>query len=311
MKEGIKMKNELWLYPDLDLNIALKEELHDSIIEYAEENQRQLLATAKRNETENLKKSLKLGTAIFRYQEKLFKTEKSKLSIYKLGVLFGSVDALNQLIYDSDQKQETIDNFKESIKCVKHLKKIISLLDLYGSLTHAEMSEKLDINPPTLTEIMKKVLPTTLVNVTHAGKYKLYSLTDQGRQLALYVREIKSESDQLETLFEQLKKYSQQTNDTERIKKYINNLLKELNGAAVLPGEKVSFDFRDPQKNQTHIEILIEKVNSNSDSTATIKGTFEKQEVLPFKFEKMLENIRRDENEFNRKDIPLVRNSVW
>ena len=305
------MKKELWLHTELDLNTALKEELYDSIIEYVEENQRQLLAIAKRNETENLKKSLKLGTAILRYQEKLFKTEKSKLSIYKLGVLSGSLDALNQLIYDSEQKQQTIDDFKESIKCVKHLRKIISLLDLYGSLTHSEISEKLNVNPPTLTEIMKKILPTTLVNVTSLGKYKLYSLTDQGRQLALHIREIKSESDQLETLFDQLKKYSQQTNDTERIRKYINNLLKELNGTAIMPGEKVCFDFRDTQKNQTHFEFLIEKVNSNSDSTTTIKGTLEQQVVLPFKYEKLLENKRRDENEFNRKIAPYVRNSVW
>ena len=305
------MKNELWLHPSLDLNIALKEEQHDSIIEYAEENQRQLLTKAKLKETEVLKKSLKLGTAILRYQENLLKSEKSKFSIYKLGVLSGSVDALNQLIYDSDQKQQTIDSFKERIKCVKHLKEIVSLLDLYGSLTHAEVSEKLSVNPPTLTEIMKKVLPTTLVNVTSLGKYKLYSLTDQGRRLALYIREIRSESDQLETLFEQLKKYSQQTNDTERIQKYINNLLEEINGAIVLSGEKIAFDFRDTQKNQTHLELLIEKVNSNSDSTTTIKGSLKEQIVLPYKYEELLENKRRDENEFDRKVTALVRNSKW
>ncbi|MBR5233110.1 MAG: hypothetical protein IKW03_02765 [Clostridia bacterium] len=307
------MKNELWISPDLDLCTTLKEELYDSVIEYAEENQRQLLVKAKRNETEILKKSLKLGTAILRYQERVFKQEKSKLSIYKLGVLSGSIDALNQLIYDRDQKQQTIDNFKESIKCVKHLKKIISLLDLYGSLTHAEVSEKLNVNPPTLTEIMKKIIPTTLVNVTLSGKYKLYSLTDQGRQLALYVREIQSENDQLENLFEQLKKYSQETNDTERIRKYINNLLKELNGATIIPGEKISLDFRDIQKNQTHLELLIEKVNSNSDLTTNIKGSLTEQTVLPIKYEKLIEkeNKRRAENENNRKVAAYVRNSIW
>ena len=71
------MKNELWVSSDLDLCTTLKEEHYDSIIEYAEENQRQLLVKAKRNETETLKKALKFGTAVLRYQEKLFKQEKT------------------------------------------------------------------------------------------------------------------------------------------------------------------------------------------------------------------------------------------
>lgn len=97
-------KNELWLQPELDLNAALTEGLYDSLIEYAEENRRKLLAKAKQNDADVLKKSLKLGTAILKYQEKLFKSDKSKLSIYKIGMLAGSVDALNQLIYETSQK---------------------------------------------------------------------------------------------------------------------------------------------------------------------------------------------------------------
>lgn len=304
------MEEQLWFKSDLDINRALEKQQYDLLIEYAEENQRQLISKAKQNESETLTKALKLATAILKFQEKHISSEKSKYVLFKLGVLSGSIDVLNQMIYEKTQQSKTVNGFKDSIKCIKHLQNIISLLDLYGSLTHSEVSEKLKVNPPTLTEIMKKILPTALIEVTALGKYKLYSLTDEGRRLALYIREVKTENDQLEALFDQLKQYSQQTNDTERIRKHLNSLLKELDGTTILTGEKVSFDFRDIGRNQTHLEVSVESIYKNSDFSTTINGTIEKQVVFPNMFERVLENKRRNEDEFEREVAKIASNCI-
>ena len=207
------MKNEIWIQPELDLTLDLKKHRYDEIKEYVEENRRMVLSSWKTDEIDKLKKSLRFGSSLLSFQADRLQKDRRLFAVFKMGELSGTIDALNKLIYEKEQIKKVSEDFQREYKHIKHLTEIVVLLNLYGSLTHSEICEKLQFNAPTLTEIIKKIMPTKTINVTSAGKYKLYSLTDKGRKLVIYLRESNIQKDQLETILSQLKEYAQQTKE--------------------------------------------------------------------------------------------------
>ncbi len=304
------VKNELWLYPDLNLDTVLQDQDLDKLIEYVDENQQHIATQWIQNELSQLRKTLRLGTTLLSCQEQKIKKEKLQYMIFKLGALFGTLESFNYLMYENDNQQQTVEAFKKDIKCIKHLQEVVLLLDLYGDLTHSEISEKLSLNPPTLTEIMKKIIPTDLIRVTTAGKYKLYSLTEIGRRLAVHLRGVKSESDQLDSIFSQLKEYTQQTNEIERIRKHIAALMEQLDGAPLFPGDALSLDYQDERKNFNHLEVAIQGVNTNSLSHVSVQGNLKQRVSVSLPLDELLKEERRNENGQGRTTVSLVRDLV-
>lgn len=303
------MQNELWLYSSMNLNTALQSENFDSLKQYVDENQRHIAVQWLKSDLPQLRKTLKLGTAILSSQEQKIKQDKLQHAIFRLGALAGTLESFNYLMYENDRQQQTVEGFTKDIKCIKHLQDVVLLLDLYGDLTHSEISEKLGLNPPTLTEIMKKIIPTDLVRATVAGKYKLYSLSDVGRRLAVHLRGVKSESDQLDSIFAQLKEYSQQANETDRIRKYIKALMEQLDGASLFPGDNLSLDYLDGLNNFNHLELAVQKVNDNANSKVSVSGTANTQFSISL-LNQLLKEERRSSNEQGRTNLSLVRNLV-
>lgn len=303
------MQNELWLYSSLNLNTALQSENFDSLKQYVDENQRHIAVQWLKNDLPQLRKTLKLGTAILSSQEQKIMRDKLQHAIFRLGALSGTLESFNYLMYENDRQQQTVEEFTKDIKCIKHLQDVVLLLDLYGDLTHSEISEKLGLNPPTLTEIMKKIIPTDLVRATVAGKYKLYSLSDVGRRLAIHLRGVKSESDQLDSIFAQLKEYSQQANETDRIRKYIKALMEQLDGASLFPGDDLSLDYLDGLNNYNHLELSVQKVNNNENSNVSVSGTANTQFSVSIP-NQLLKEERRNSNEQRRTNLSFVRNLV-
>lgn len=303
------MQNELWLYSSLNLNTALQSEDFDSLKQYVDENQRHIAVQWLKNDVPRLRKTLKLGTAILSSQEQKIMRDKLQHAIFRLGALSGTLESFNYLMHENDRQQQTVEEFTKDIKCIKHLQDVVLLLDLYGDLTHSEISEKLGLNPPTLTEIMKKIIPTDLVRATVAGKYKLYSLSDIGRRLAIHLRGVKSESDQLDSIFAQLKEYSQQANETDRIRKYIKALMEQLDGASLFPGDDLSLDYLDGLNNYNHLKLSIHRVNDNANSNVSVSGTVNTQFTISLP-NQLLKEERRNSNEQGRTNLSLVRNLV-
>lgn len=301
------MQNELWLYSDLNLDTALQAQNIDRLIEYVDENQHHISSQWVQNDLPRLRKTLRLGMAILSSQEQKIKKDKTRHGIFRLGALLGTVESFNYLMYENDRQQQTVEVFKKDLKCIKHLQEIVLLLDLYGDLTHSEISEKLALNPPTLTEIMKKIIPTGLIYKTTAGKYKLYSLTEIGSRLAVHLRGVKSERDQLDAIFVQLKEYSQQTNEKERIRKHVAALMEQLDGASLFPGDALSLDYEDERKNFNHLEVQIQRVNGTSSSETSIQGIFKKRILIS---DELLKNERRNENGQGKTALSPVRNLV-
>lgn len=303
------MQTQLWLHSDLDLDTALQNQELTELIEYVEENQRHIASQWIQENLPRLRKILRLGTAILSRLEHRIKGDSKQYAIFRLGALSGTLESFNYLMYENDRKQQTVDSYAKDIKCIKHLKDVILLLDLYGDLTHSEISEKLHLNAPTLTEIMKKIIPTDLVRITVAGKYKLYSLTDIGRRLAVHLRGNKSESNQLDAIFEQLKDYMQHTNEKDRVRKHIASLMTQLDGAPIFPGDELSVDYQDERHNYNHVELTVQRINDNSDQHTSVAGTLHKRiSMLPI--DELLKTERRNENESNRTVKSPVRNVI-
>lgn len=304
------MQNELWLHSDLDLNTALQSQNFDSLNEYVDENQRNIAVEWVQNDLLRLRKILKLGSAILSPQEQKIKKDRSQYAIFRLGALSGTLESFNYLMYERDNQQQTVEAYSKDIKCIKHLQDVVLLLDLYGELTHSEISEKLTLNPPTLTEIMKKIIPTELIRVTSAGKYKLYALTEIGRRLAVHLRGVKSERDQLDSIFAQLKEYTQQTNEIERLRMHIATLMEQLEGASLFPGDALSLDYQDERKNLNHLELSIQETNNHSPSHVSVQGALKSRVSTLLPIDQLLKEERRNENGQGRTNFAFARNVV-
>ena len=92
----------------------------------------------------------------------------------------GCIEALDGLQFAGDQNQMVVERAK--LFGTKHLNEIILYLWSNGFMSQAELRKSLRLRPSTLSEILKKVRKTQLVQVIPYGKSKLYSLSDTGIQ---------------------------------------------------------------------------------------------------------------------------------
>ena len=110
----------------------------------------------------------------------LCKSTMSILALFNVGKLMGCIEALDGLQFAGDQNQMAVERAK--LFGTKHLNEIILCLWANGSMSQTELRKSLRLRPSTLSEVLKKVRKTQLVQVIPYGKSKLYSLSDTGIQ---------------------------------------------------------------------------------------------------------------------------------
>ena len=158
----------------------LVEQRNDELTAVAEDIQEQLLFDWTGEKRQEVRKELKYDSALLAYIERfLKKLDSSRHAALRLGALLGTVESLERLQYEQNQTAWAEARFSK--EPVKHLREVVQALETHGTMTHTELSEYLKMNAPTLTEAMKKIVNTGVVQTSSIGKYKLYSLTDEGQ----------------------------------------------------------------------------------------------------------------------------------
>lgn len=180
------MSNEVWLNREMNLLEKLENKEFELVINYAMDNQQQIISKWLSEDRTSVKESTQVGmsmlTRVERYLKDYYK------ALFRLGALKGTVECFEHLIYESDLDEWTKRAYKDDVLAIKHLDEIILSLEVHGKMTHSEICKDLDLKESTLSEIMKKVNMTKLISHSKVGKYKVYMLTESGRRLGRQLR---------------------------------------------------------------------------------------------------------------------------
>lgn len=209
------MSRELWIDSELDLADALERKYYDALLRYVSYNQQNLKSKWANSDHIEIKKSIRYGMSLFEFFEEYLEKCERERTIFRLGSLMGTIENLDDLLYEEDQAQWSEINYKEQVKSVKHLDEIILILEVHGIMSHSEICKSLGLKESTLSEIMKKVSRTNLVSFSKHGKYKMYRLTDQGRYLGKQLRKKDYKKLEKDEVLKQLKYYLDSEKNTE------------------------------------------------------------------------------------------------
>ena len=149
----------VWSDLGMDPMELVEEEKWEDLISYADENMELLVQTVLSGNNDELADSVQTGAICLNIVETLAK--KVGLMAYAflcIGKLMGGLSvAARKLSYES-QKRESEIIAEKHLSGVRHLDDIILILDQNGTMTHTSLAEQLgNMNPPTLTENMKKI----------------------------------------------------------------------------------------------------------------------------------------------------------
>lgn len=239
------MKDNIWVKKDLDLIQTFIDGEFDALIAYSDENQKNLIHQWENNKSSFVNKMLRFGSTILHYFENGLQAERQLYAVFRTGALLGTIEGFEHLIHEKEQGEWIYKEFKEELSSIKHLEDVILILELYGVLNHSEMCKQLDLKDSTLTEIMKKIEPTKLVQSTRAGKYKLYTLTDAGRRLGIQLRKQRSDSMGHEEILSKIKVCFEQTVDKKKFRRQVEDIFEENSLGSFYSGNEVSMYYRD------------------------------------------------------------------
>ena len=226
-------RNELaaWIAPEIDFEELFQEKQYDKLICLAEENINLVRKLSVGSSADDLLRSVNLGISILSYFERSIQQSKDFLSLFLLGKLKGRLETLNEQHYNL--QQDSIAEATGRMAYTKYLDQIVSLLEMWGSMTQSELCERLDLQKSTLSEALKKVRETQLVAVHRMGKYKVYSLTDEGIRYGALQRKNKKKSLNVEDTLDALQKQLSQEESRDAIVQGLKRLLRE-NGSIIL-----------------------------------------------------------------------------
>lgn len=242
------MEDNIWLKKDLDLKQTFRNGEFDVLTAYSNENQKNLIHQWMNSESSVVNKMLRLGSAILHYFESVLQDERQLYAVFRTGALLGTIEGFEHIIHEKEQGEWIYKEFKEEISSIKHLEEVILILQLYGVLNHSEMCKQLDLKDSTLTEIMKKIEPTKLVQSERAGKYKLYTLTDAGRRLGMQLRKQRSDSMEREKLLTKIKECFEQTLDKKEFRRQVEEIFEKNSLGVIYSGDEVDIFYMDDNK---------------------------------------------------------------
>lgn len=222
----------------------------EKLIKYAETNQKSLNTYWRNNSREDIQLFLKYATSKLSFFENFIQSCVQQFSAFKIGKLMGAVESYGKIIYEKEQDRLVVDRLYEEGHTVKYLDDIVKLLESHGGLTHAELCEHLSLKTSTLSEAIKKVLATGIVDFRSAGKYKIYSLTEEGIRYGKYIRNQKRDivsEEQLIMLIKSSLEASQSRQAIDAFKEQLIELLR-IEDHSIKQHQKVMLHIESPKK---------------------------------------------------------------
>lgn len=256
-------KNTTWMYPELDLEELYHDGHFEKVVQVATENIDLVMSHYRNANYEVLEKSIRTANVMASYLERSVQAV-SNQSLIAAGKLMGCIETLEKIQYENEQNRAV---FAQSrLLGTKHLDKIVQILEDYGPLSQTQMGEILELQASTLSEVLKKVRMTNLIQSSPYGKYKMYSLTEEGvrysealRRKTLYAPSNKLSTLNLEAAIKTLQLYL----EDEQTRDLCLGRMQETLGVVVGPGSQLS--LHDPGRHHV-TKFAVEEIASEGNA---------------------------------------------
>lgn len=268
MQEHIE--KTMWITPELDFEDLFRDGCYQDIIRLSKENADLMTSLCRHSETEKLKKSLSFGMVMLSYFERSLQKDEDVSSAFWAGKLKGCLETLDKLQFASDQDLLAAERAK--LLGTKHLDEIIFALETHGTMSQSELGESLGLQASTLSETLKKIRKTQLVQVSPYGKYKIYSLTGEGARYGALLRKKLRHRTELETAIGVVHLYLQNPDMREHCLNMLNDKLSETSDIIVSIDNQVAFiDYKQKINAKFHVhQVLREIVNLETEPTVPL-----------------------------------------
>lgn len=287
-------KNTIWMYPELDLEELYRDCQFETLIRVAVENIDLAMSHFRQANYEVLEKSIRMGNILTSSLEGSIQAI-SDQALIAAGKLIGSIETLEKIQYENEQNRATFEQSK--LLGTKHLDRIVQVLSTYGSLSQTQMCEMLALQASTLSEVLKKVRMTNLIQASPYGKYKIYSLTDEGQRYSetlrnkrIYTPSSKPSQLDIDAAIKTLQLYLED-DETQNLCK--EKMQEEL-GVVVTPGTKLSLN--DSGKHQITKFDVKEVVHDGNNSEVSIHGEETQQLTYEFNLGSIIELLSYKQN---------------
>lgn len=217
----------------IDLRALIQQARHQELIDYAHEAQQEVFLKWLDGTSEEFQQYLRYQSALLDEVPDLLRPDKSSLAFLQLGSLMGTVESFERVHYETQQSQWARDRLQEEGASIKHLSQVVQILEVNGAMTHKELSSSLKMNPPTLTEAMKKILETGAVQVSSSGKYKIYTLTDAGLRYGRDLRKRRQGGSPLSAVIKSIQELMVSAPDSFTVLYWENSLVRAIQEGAV------------------------------------------------------------------------------
>jgi len=258
------MENRIWYQSDDDITSLFNNKDFEALQSYVTLNKRLLIHLWETEQIDELQKSLRFGTDEMNYLENWLKSlpkENDYYLIFLLGSLSGILELMDRILYQHDQLKKTMNDIYTTAAATKHLSEVVMALEAHGTMTHSDLRTELNMNASTLTEAMKKILQTGLVKAAACGKYKLYNLTEAGRQYGKTIHNLRSEKHTSEELLAAISQAIEDSEDSTELRRQIEQLLTGQTAHTISVGDKLSLTYKENElikKDYYRIDMILE-----------------------------------------------------
>lgn len=225
----------------------LKDLRYQELLEYAEERQQDILAEwLEQDEAEDFQEAVRYEFSLLDEVADFLRTDEPRYAVLRLGSLLGTVECFERVFFERRENQWAQVRFQKEALQVKHLPEVIRALETHGAMFHAELGKYLGLNPPTLTEAMKKVLDTGAVQASLSGKYKIYTLTDAGLRYGRELRKKKRSGDSLDEAIQIIREHLENMNnemERERVKVALYDMIDDGMSVEIHPKDTLHLSY--------------------------------------------------------------------
>lgn len=192
MAEKNERKADMWVDTKVELIDEFQKEEFKKLLEYAKQNEHNILRLLYNENTEELSQGLKFGSSKLKYFEYAISEDEKLLAVFKLGELYGTVGCLSNIRYEKHHdllalaKLQIVTNHFPKLK--NETEDILIFIDNKGSATEKQLISVVKIGLFDLIQILNILLREGFIHYPSEGYG--YSLSDWGIRAVKQIKKV-------------------------------------------------------------------------------------------------------------------------
>lgn len=188
MVEKNERKVDMWLDTKVEPLDEFQNTEYQKLLEYAKQNEMNLLSLLVNNFTDELKRGCMFGTSKLKYFEGGISEDERLLTAFKLGELYGTIGCIGRIHYEEQENQLAMAKFQYVVKLLPLLKKQMEEIVIYlhnsGGINEKQLLNVVEVKLLDLMEILHRLKVAGIIDERGTSKNTLYSLSDAGIRVA-------------------------------------------------------------------------------------------------------------------------------